>query len=201
MTINASETPLAAPLGYADAASRLSTSGRPQPLGAEYARGVSEPSVRVEISDLAKEALRASAERTASLEAAATASKTRNAREIPLSTLDQTQIATGAQDQMAKAERNADRVDRNSSADAPPIDMAPKSSILPEAGPSLRRKLELQDTDAGLETPLQPSVAKAAPSAKSLEPAPAILSSGVTATYAMDAFQRAGQGAVTRSEF
>ena len=51
MPINPAETPIAQPLLYSEAMKRINTGARPEPLGKDYARGVKEPAIRVEISE------------------------------------------------------------------------------------------------------------------------------------------------------
>lgn len=183
MTINVSETPIAAPIKYAEAQAQM-RSTRPAPLGAEFAQGINEPEVRVEISDLARQMQQASALRSEALKGGGDLAATRNFREIAVTSLAEGSNSKGVQERQAEAEVNAARVERNDTAEPPKLDLSPRNSILEDAGPSLRRKLELQETSQGLREPLQQPV--------QLERAPRILSSGVTPEYAMNAYARTG---------
>ena len=55
MVMNAAETPLAAPLKYAEAAERVRPPEKPQPLGIDYARGLNEHAVTLELTARARE--------------------------------------------------------------------------------------------------------------------------------------------------
>ena len=67
MPINPAETPIAQPLLYSEAMKRINTGARPEPLGKDYARGVKEPAIRVEISEKAQLAQAAITDRLSAL--------------------------------------------------------------------------------------------------------------------------------------
>ena len=83
MPINPAQASLAQPLSYADASQRVQTGKRPEPLGRDFARGLEQPAIRVEISDRAREALEAQKNRLEALSRSNTESKARGTREEP----------------------------------------------------------------------------------------------------------------------
>lgn len=152
MSINVAETPLAQPLQYTDASRRVGVSARPEPLGKDFARGLNEPAVKVELSDTAKEVQNAQSRRAAALEEANAENLSRADQDRPR---DAQTNAPGAQEQRRTAETRAEAIGNNAKAKPPSVDLQPEDSILASTDSGLRNKIEAQDTDTPRFEPLQ----------------------------------------------